>query len=136
MKGASSLPACSAVSTATGSSLYGPELNRLATFPFANKETGWHALLGPDYDRGTASAAAAPGRLGDASGLPPAYIEVGAVDIFRDESIAFASLLLHTGVNVELPVHPGLVHGFDHFAPDADATDRAIVDRVRTLRSL
>jgi hypothetical protein len=35
----------------------------------------------------------------------------------------------------ELHVHPGVPHGFELFAPDADASRRATADRVRALRS-
>ena len=36
---------------------------------------------------------AAPGRLADATGLPPAYIEVGQLDVFRDEDLRYALAL-------------------------------------------
>jgi acetyl esterase/lipase len=83
-----------------------------------------------------AYAVVAPARLEDATGLPPAYIEVGELDIFRDESVAYARKLWQAGVSAELHVHPGLVHGFDHVLPGAEFTRRALDDRVRALRRL
>ena len=47
---------------------------------------------------------AAPARAEDLSGLPPAFIDVGTVDLFRDEDIAFAMRLMAAGVPVELRV--------------------------------
>jgi acetyl esterase/lipase len=35
-------------------------------------------------------ATAAPARAEDVSGLPPTFVEVGELDIFRDESIQYA----------------------------------------------
>ena len=42
---------------------------------------------------------------------------MGAADIFRDESIAFATGLWEAGGNAELHVWPGGFHAFDIFAP-------------------
>jgi acetyl esterase/lipase len=76
---------------------------------------------------------AAPGRLEDAVGLPPAYIEVGQLDIFRDEDVRYALTL---GRPVELHLHPGVPHEYDAIAFDADVSRRARGDRDRVLRSL
>jgi acetyl esterase/lipase len=70
-----------------------------------------------------------------AAELPPAYIEVGELDIFRDEDIAYARRLAATGTSVELHVHPGGIHGYDLFAPDSDLVSRAVADRLHVLRS-
>jgi acetyl esterase/lipase len=53
---------------------------------------------------------AAPARAEDVSGLPPAFIDVGTVDLFRDEDVAFAQRLMQAGVPCELHVHPGSYH--------------------------
>ncbi|WP_033341792.1 alpha/beta hydrolase [Catenuloplanes japonicus] len=109
-----------------------PHLAPVATWTYANNAVGWEALLGGDE----ADPVAAPARLADASGLPPAYIEVGELDIFRDKDVAYAAKLWRAGVSAELHVHPGLTHGFDHALPDAEVTRRVLADRVRVLRSL
>ena len=75
-------------------------------------------------------------RLDDAAGLPPAYIEVGQLDIFRDEDIRYALTLSRAGVPVELHLHPGVPHEYDAIAFDADISRRAQSDRDRVLRSL
>lgn len=77
---------------------------------------------------------AAPTRAEDLSGLPPAYIDVGTVDLFRDEDIAFAQRLMAAGVPCELRVNPGSYHASEVFAPDADLSKRIWADRVSALR--
>jgi acetyl esterase/lipase len=92
-----------------------PQLEGLANWTYASNETGWTALLGDDRGATSVSPVAAPARLTDFAGLPETYIEVGALDIFRDEDVRFALNLLTAGVPTELHVHPGLLHGFDQF---------------------
>ena len=41
-------------------------------------------------------------------GIDVSYIDVGTVDLFRDEDIAFATRLMQAGVPTELHVNPGL----------------------------
>ena len=48
-----------------------------------------------------ADAYAAPARAEDLSGLPPSYIDVGDLDLFRDEDITLAQRLSAAGVLVE-----------------------------------
>lgn len=85
----------------------GPIPQGLLTWTYDNNFTGWHALLGDEIGTEKVSPIAAPGRLTDFTGLAPAYIEVGDLDIFRDEAIAYAGSLASAGVPVELHVHPG-----------------------------
>lgn len=58
---------------------------------------------------------AVPARREDLSGLPPAWIGVGSMDLFHDEDAAYAQRLSATGVKCELVVIPGAFHGFDAF---------------------
>jgi acetyl esterase/lipase len=97
---------------------------------------GWNALLGPGREHREVDPPAAPGRLQDAAGLPAAYIEVGQLDIFRDEDVRYALTLSRAGVPVELHLHPGVPHEYDAVAFDADVSRRARSDRDRVLRSL
>jgi acetyl esterase/lipase len=84
----------------------------------------------------TPSAYAAPARLTDAVGLPPAYIEAGQLDIFRDEDLRYAILLRTGGFPVEAHLTSDAPHEFDVVADQSDAARRAVADRVRVLRSL
>ena len=81
-------------------------------------------------------ATAAPARLKDATGLPPAYIEVGQIDVFRDEDTAYATKLSRAGVPVEVHIHPGAPHEFDSIAFQSDVARLAIADRIRVLKSI
>lgn len=83
----------------------------------------WKMYLGKAYG-GEVSPYAAASRAKDVSGLPAAYICVGALDLFRDEDIEYASRLMAAGVPTELIVYPGGYHGFDVFAPMADVSQR------------
>jgi acetyl esterase/lipase len=71
---------------------------------------------------------AAPSRATDLSGLPPTYIMTGSLDAFADEDIAYAQLLNHCGVAVELHVYPGAPHGFEGFAPGSAVARQARKD--------
>lgn len=113
-----------------------PEITPYLIWSYEDSLTAWPALLGDAFGTGDAPVTAAPARLRDAAGLPPAYIEVGQLDVFRDEDLAYATLLSHAGVEVEFHLHPGVPHEFDSIAPDAEVSRRAITDRVRALRKL
>lgn len=56
---------------------------------------------------------AAPSRAEDLSGLPPAWIGVGTLDLFHDEGVEYARRLQEAGVPCELNVVEGAYHGFD-----------------------
>ena len=60
-----------------------------------------------------------PARATDLAGLAPAYINVGAFDLFLDEDVSYAQALLTAGVPTELHVYPGAFHGSPNSVPDA-----------------
>lgn len=113
-----------------------PALVPFATWTYDNNYTGWRALLGDRIGGGDVPYVAAPGRTTDFAGLASAYIEVGELDIFREECVAYAAALAATGVSAELHVHPGCPHGFDRMAPSAGVVRRARSDRLRLLGGL
>ena len=87
---------------------------------------GWTSLLGHEPGGAGVSAYAAAARAEDLEGLPPAYIAVGALDLFVDENIDYAKRLIRAGVPTELHVYPGAYHGFQQarFARIASAAIR------------
>lgn len=111
------------------------KLSPFVSWTYDDNATGWGALLG-DTEPGAVSPYAAPARLTDYSDLPDCYIEVGELDIFRDESVAYALELWRAGVSTELHVHPGAPHAFEAFAPDAGVSARSQADRHRVLSAL
>jgi len=66
--------------------------------------------------------------------LPPAYIPVGALDLFVDENIEYAQRLIQAGVPTELHVYPGAFHGFDVFVPSAAVSKQFKADRDNALK--
>ncbi|MFI1394959.1 alpha/beta hydrolase [Streptomyces sp. NPDC020681] len=99
-------------------------------------ETGWGALLGEARGGADVSPYAAPARATDLSALPPAFIDVGSAETFRDEDVAYANRLWQAGGSAELHVWPGGFHGFDLFAPQAALSQESRAARLRWLRRL
>jgi triacylglycerol lipase len=79
----------------------------------ASNQFGWSALLGGAAGGPDVPAYAAAARATNFEGLPPAFICVGALDLFLEQDIAYAGALLRAGVPTALHVYPGAYHGFD-----------------------
>jgi acetyl esterase/lipase len=94
---------------------------------------GWTSLLGCEPGAADVSPYCAAARADDLSGLPPAYVAVGALDLFRDETVDYATRLLHAGVSTELHIYPGAYHGFER-AMDALLVQRAEAERRDALK--
>lgn len=99
-----------------------------------NNDTGWTALLGDAVGTDAVHWSAAPARATDLSHLPPAYIEVGSAEIFRDEAVDYATRIWATGGQAELHVWAGAHHGFSGFSPDAIVSKAADAARLSWLR--
>ncbi|MZF84122.1 alpha/beta hydrolase [Streptomyces sp. SID5643] len=99
-------------------------------------ETGWTALLGPRRGGPDVPEYAAAARAEDLTGLPPAFLDVGSAETFRDEVVAYASRIWQAGGVAELHVWPGGFHGFDGFAPQAAVSQAARRAQVAWLRRL
>jgi len=122
---ASSRPA----SPYAGHFIWTPQDNRL----------GWQALLGRAPGGPGTPPGAAPARVANLAGLPPAWIGVGDIDLFCLEDVEYARRLLQAGVSTELMVVPGAYHAFDLLVPDA-AVSRAFTGEwqralVKALKS-
>lgn len=113
-----------------------PQLAPCAGWTWDDNRTSWQALPGDAVGGPDAPASAAPARVGDPAGLPPAYIEVGQSDIFRDEALTYALRLGQAGVPVEFHLHPSVPHEFDFIDLNTTIARRVIADRVCTLTSL
>lgn len=108
-----------------------------AVWNYADNITGWTALLGdkagnPDAD---VSIYAVPARAKSLAGLPPTYIDVGGLDIFRDEDLAYASRIAAEDIEVEFHLYPGLPHGFEIFCPQTNVTKNVLENRFKALMS-
>ncbi|MDT5230668.1 MAG: hypothetical protein QOJ56_3432 [Mycobacterium sp.] len=111
-----------------------PELEGLASWSYDNNFTGWNAVLGECRGTADVPARAAPARLTDFAGLAPAFIDVGELDIYRDECILYARNLSLAGVSTELYVRPGVPHGFDRI--NIEIARRSWADRYRAIQAL
>lgn len=101
-----------------------------------SNETGWTALLGDLRGGDDVPAYAAPARATDLAGLPPAYLDAGSAETFRDEVVAYASAIWQAGGQAELHVWPGGFHAFDELAPQARLSLEAKAARLHWLRRL
>ncbi|MFT4230523.1 MAG: alpha/beta hydrolase fold domain-containing protein [Microbacterium sp.] len=101
------------------------------TWDRASNLTGWDALLGDRRGGEDVSPYAAPARAEDLRQLPPAYLDCGDAELFRDETVAYATALWLAGVPAELHVWAGGYHSFDALVPDA-AISRAASEARRS----
>ncbi len=95
----------------------------------------WRALLGDLSGSKEVPKYAAPARARNLQNLPPTYIEVGELEVFRDEDIAYAQRLMLNNVPVELHVYPGTFHGSYNLEPGATISKRAIRNRLDWLQT-
>ncbi|MEU6148175.1 alpha/beta hydrolase fold domain-containing protein [Streptomyces sp. NPDC047081] len=96
--------------------------------------TGWNAALGERRGTTQVSIYEAPARATDLSHLPPAYIEVGSNEVFRDESVVYATGIWAAGGAADLHVWAGGFHLFGQFAPDTAISRAARDTRTNWLR--
>jgi triacylglycerol lipase len=96
---------------------------------------GWAALRGDYVPADERKAWFSPTLAGDLSGLAPAYISTGALDLFLDEDLDYARRLIDCGVRTELHVYPGAIHAFE-MVPDTALAAQAAMDLKRGLERL
>ncbi|KAB5575287.1 alpha/beta hydrolase fold-domain-containing protein [Coniochaeta sp. 2T2.1] len=97
---------------------------------------GWSAYVGEDKrgrEEADVSYYAAPARAESLEGLPSTYIDVGGLDLFRDENIRFAQRLAEAHVEVEFHLYPGVPHGFES-GLGAWVVGRARENRIRAIQ--
>lgn len=99
-----------------------------------NALIGWRAYLSGKQASADVPAPAAAFRAHDLAGLPPAYIALGALDMFVPDCLDYARRLIAAGVATELRVYAGAFHAFDAFAPTAQVSQSFIADRNAALR--
>ncbi|MET9267234.1 alpha/beta hydrolase [Amycolatopsis sp. NPDC004079] len=108
----------------------------LGTWTRESNLAGWQSLLGDAVGTDDVSPYAAPARATDLSGLPPAFIEVGSAEPFRDEDTEYALRIWATGGQAELHVWAGAFHGFDMYVPDWPISKAALETRNSWLRRI
>lgn len=101
----------------------------------ASNRFAWTAYLGREPRMSDAPEYAAPARRLDLTGIAPAWIGVGSLDLFHDEAINYADALQHCGVACELVVVPGMYHAADLIvakSPAMKAFRQNSIDHLRT----
>ncbi|GIZ40860.1 hypothetical protein CKM354_000418200 [Cercospora kikuchii] len=109
------------------------------TWTMDDNITGWEALLGENIttsDSVPVTYAPARSTVEEAQGLPSAYIDVGELDLFREEDLQYASLLGKASVSCEFHLVPSVPHAFDSFAPESEVVKRVMARRFAVLREL
>lgn len=94
---------------------------------------GWSALLGEEPGGADVSPYSAAARVESVAGLPPTYISVGALDLFAEEDLTYATRLLRAGVPTEFHLYPGAFHAYD-LVPTATLTQVHLRDLIGALQ--
>ncbi|PQP80177.1 lipase [Paenibacillus sp. PCH8] len=108
------------------------EITHPAVWNRANNLVAWQMYLGQEY-ASDVPAHAAPAHATDLTRLPPAYICIGQLDPFRDETLDYAARLAQAGIPVELHVYPGCYHAFEHAVPDAEISRQARTEYIQAI---
>jgi acetyl esterase/lipase len=110
------------------------EITDLGVWDRDGNVEAWSWVLPGRAGTDDVSVYAAPARATDLTGLPPAFVDTGELDLFRDEDLAYATRLLQAGVPTEVHVYPGAYHAFEALAPLARVSERAMANRIGALR--
>ena len=103
-------------------------------WPPSSNRFGWESYTGVPAGSAEVPPYSVPARRDDLSGLPPAWIGVGTLDLFHDEDVAYAERLRAAGVECELVEVPGVFHGFDAIFRRAGVTDEFYTTIAEVLR--
>lgn len=95
---------------------------------------GWESYLGKKCGAEDVPAYSVPARREDLSGLPPAWIGVGTLDVFHDEDVAYAQRLKTYGIECEMDIVPGAFHGFDVFDPQVSIVQHFRKSQMAALK--
>ena len=95
----------------------------------------WEMYLGGAPGK-KASPYAAAMRAEDLGNLPPAFIAVGELDLFRDECAVYAKRLQEARIPVEFKIYPGAVHGTEKIAAGTRLSKQITRGRQNALKKL
>lgn len=111
------------------------DLRHVRVWTQGSNAFAWSVYLGHAPGAPAASEYAAAARRKDLSGLPPAWIGVGTLDLFHDEDVAYAKRLDDSGVRCELHVIAGAFHGFDVVFAKSTVAKAFWQEQVRALKA-
>lgn len=94
----------------------------------------WNMYLGEGHEEREISPYAAPAREKDYSGLPACYTFVGELDPHRDDTLAYITRLVQSGVPTGFSLYPGCFHGFELAVPQAAVSRQAVGIAVQAMK--
>ncbi|KAL4907819.1 hypothetical protein BDW74DRAFT_189224 [Aspergillus multicolor] len=100
-----------------------------------NNATAFNAYLGDKAGKDDVSPYAAPARASSLEGVAPMYVDVGGLDIYLDECIAYGGRAASASVEVELHVYPGVPHGFEALGVGTSVINRVWANRDAAMKS-
>lgn len=106
------------------------------SFSSNDNRFAWTLVLGGRAGADDVSIYDAPARAQNVTDLPPAYIEAGSAEPFRDEAVQYASHIWECGGGAELHIWPGAPHSFNLLAPEAAISKVANETRLSWLRRI
>ncbi|CAF3578993.1 unnamed protein product [Fusarium graminearum] len=112
------------------------EFLKFTTWTPHHNRLAWKAYVGQDKAgkaEADVSPYAAPARAESYKGFPPTYVDVGTLDLFRDEDLGFVKRLMEDNVEVEFHLWPGVPHVFEYLGPGTRWPQRAKEARIDAL---
>jgi acetyl esterase/lipase len=110
------------------------QLDGIGLWDKVSNGTGWSAYLGSHAGADDVPSYASPSSAEVLAGLPPAFIDAGDAEIFRDEAVDYARRLWLAGVPAELHVWTGGCHTFYALIPDLPLALVVYESRLEWLR--
>jgi acetyl esterase/lipase len=107
-----------------------PTPGRRIMWSDSDNQIAWRWYLG-DAD----PAVAVPARRTDLTGLPPAWMGVGTLDMFYGECLDYAARLRAAGVSCHQEIAVGAFHTFDLLIPNAPISLEFFASQCRHLRA-
>ena len=95
---------------------------------------GWYLNTKPGKPE--SKAYSVPARRKNLEGLPIAWVGVGELDLFYEETTRYVSQLENSSVDHEFVIVPGAPHGFDVVASRAEASKLWVRSYVEFLRQI
>lgn len=106
----------------------------LMTWSPESNRFGWGAYLNRPAGSDTAPAYSVPARREALTGLPPAWVGVGTLDLFYDEDAAYAQRLTRSGVDCAFVEVPGAFHGFDFYDHETQVVSAFRQSQIAALK--
>lgn len=108
------------------------EITHPSVWNRAHNVAAWEMYLGQDL-KVNVPVYASPNLAADLADLPPAYVCVGELDLFRDEIMDYVARLARAGVQVEFHLYPGCYHASEHVVPEAESSQRIRNEYIERL---